>query len=144
MKRDLRFEAVYPNRPQEVWRALTDRDALAEWLMENDFAPQVGHKFHFRFKSKFGFRRAIPCEVLVVDEPRVLSFTWGDKGSVVTFRLEAVAEGTRLCLEHTGLSGPRGLALVWILGHGWVRKIERRLPALLAQTASRHSPRVEN
>jgi uncharacterized protein YndB with AHSA1/START domain len=144
MSRDLKLEAVYPNRPEEVWRALTDPEALGQWLMENDFVPQVGHKFHFRAKSKVGFQRTIPCEVLVVDEPRVLSFTWGEKGSVVTFRLQPVAEGTRLSLEHTGFRGARGLAVAWILGHGWVRKIEQRLPALIAQLVSGHGPHVKD
>jgi uncharacterized protein YndB with AHSA1/START domain len=88
VKRDLRFEAVYPNRLEEVWHALADSGSLADWLMENDFKPLPGHKFHFRSKSRFGIERLIPCEVLVVDEPRLLSWNWGDEGSVVTFRLE--------------------------------------------------------
>lgn len=136
MKRDLRFDAVYPSRPEDVWYALTDSGALASWLMKNDFQPRVGHKFHFRSKSRFGLERVIPCEVLEIDEPRVLSFSWGGRESVVTFRLEPVVEGTRLCLEHTGLSGVRGLALAWVLSHGWVHKIDRRLPAVLTQLAS--------
>ena len=75
----------------------------------------------------------IPCEVLVVDEPRLLSWNWGNEGSVVTFRLEPTAGGTRLTLEHTGLKGVRGLALAWVLSHGWARKINRRLSTLLAR-----------
>jgi uncharacterized protein YndB with AHSA1/START domain len=133
VKRDLHFEIVYPNPPEAVWRALTDSEALAGWLMENDFAPQVGHKFQFRVKSRFGTERIIACEVLKVDEPRVLSYTWGGKGSVVTFRLEPIAEGTRLCLEHKGLRGMRGLALAWVLSHGWAHKINQRLPSVLAR-----------
>jgi uncharacterized protein YndB with AHSA1/START domain len=136
VKRDLKFEAVYPNRLEEVWHALTDSGSLADWLMENDFKPLPGHKFHFRLKSRFGIERLIPCEVLVVDEPRLLSWNWGDEGSVVTFRLEAITGGTRLILDHTGLKGMRGLALAWVLSHGWARKIDRRLPAVLACAAS--------
>ena len=136
MKRDLRFEAVYPNRSEEVWHALTDSGSLAHWLMEIDFKPLPGHKFHSRSKSRFGIERLIPCEVLVVDEPRLLSWNWGDEGSVVTFRLEAITGGTRLILEHTGLKGVRGLALGWVLRQGWARKIDRRLPAVLAHAAS--------
>jgi uncharacterized protein YndB with AHSA1/START domain len=132
VKRDLRFEVVYPRRMEDVWHALTDPGALGSWLMENDFKPLPGHRFHFRSKSRFGFERLIPCEVLVVDEPRLLSWSWGDEGSVVTFRLVAIPEGTRLTLEHTGLKGARGIALAWILSHGWVHKIEQKLPAVLA------------
>jgi uncharacterized protein YndB with AHSA1/START domain len=133
VKRDLTLEIVYPNRPEEVWRALTNPDDLADWLMENDFAARIGHKFHFRSESRFGFERIIYCEVVEVDEPRVLSYSWGSAGSVVTFRLEPVAGGTRLRLEHKGSSGVRGLALAWVLSHGWAHKIDRRLPAVLAR-----------
>jgi uncharacterized protein YndB with AHSA1/START domain len=136
VSRDLRFEVVYPNRPEEVWRALTDADALAGWLMENDFAPRVGHRFHFRLKSRFGIERMIPCEVLEVEEPKVLSYRWGERGSIVTFRLEAVAEGTRLTLEHKGLRGLRGAAMAWVLRNGWARKIKERIPAVLAGIAA--------
>jgi uncharacterized protein YndB with AHSA1/START domain len=135
VKRDLSFEIVYPNRPEDVWHALTSSDALAGWLMENDFAPRIGHKFHFRSKSRFGFNRVIPCEVLEVDEPRVLSYSWGVKGSVVTFRLEPSVDGTRLRLEHKGLGGVRGIALAWVLTHGWRHKIDQRLPAVLTSIA---------
>jgi uncharacterized protein YndB with AHSA1/START domain len=51
VKRDLKFEAVYPNRMEEVWHALTDSGSLADWLMENDFKPLPGHKFHFRSRD---------------------------------------------------------------------------------------------
>jgi uncharacterized protein YndB with AHSA1/START domain len=136
VSRDLRFEAVYPHSPMEVWRALTDARELAAWLMDNDFLPRPGHRFHFRFRSQWGGERRIPCEVLVVEEPRELSFRWGDGGSVVTFRLAAENGGTRLTLEHTGLRGARGLAMAWVLGHGWVRKIHVRLPVVLGRIAT--------
>ena len=42
----------------------------------------------------------------------------------------------RLILEHTGLKGVGRLALAWVLSHGWARKIDRRLPAVLARAAS--------
>jgi uncharacterized protein YndB with AHSA1/START domain len=131
----LRFEAFCPQSPEEVWRALTDSRALAEWLMENDFLPYPGHRFHFRVRSRFGGERRVPCEVLTVEEPRLLSFRWGGK-SVVTFRLQAEAAGTRLTLEHSGLRGLRGSAMAWVLGRGWVRKIHERLPGVLTEMDS--------
>ena len=45
---ELLFEVTYPHSPERVWRALTDPKALAAWLMPNDFAPVVGHRFTFR------------------------------------------------------------------------------------------------
>jgi uncharacterized protein YndB with AHSA1/START domain len=37
---------LYP--PAKVWRAHTESSLMAEWLLENDFQPVVGHKFDFR------------------------------------------------------------------------------------------------
>ncbi len=136
MRRELNFEAVYPNPPGEVWRALTDPKRLADWLMENDFTPRVGHKFQFRMKTGLGIERTIECEVLEVDEPRTLSYRWGAGGSVVTFRLEPAGEGTRLRLEHKGFRGIRERAMAWVLSRGWKHKIQERLPASLGGTYS--------
>ena len=36
-------EIAYP--PEKIWRALTQPHLIAEWLMRNDFAPVVGHRF---------------------------------------------------------------------------------------------------
>jgi uncharacterized protein YndB with AHSA1/START domain len=137
VRRELHFEVAYPNPPKEVWRALTDPKELASWLMENNFAPRVGHKFQFQMKSRLGFSRAIECEVLEVDEPRTLSYRWGKDGSVVTFRLDPAAEGTTLHLEHKGFRGVRGRTLAWMLGRGWKRKIFERLPAILGRAGLR-------
>jgi uncharacterized protein YndB with AHSA1/START domain len=53
--RDVRLERVYLHPPELVWRALTDREVLAEWLMPNDFAPVVGHTFTMRTDPGPGF-----------------------------------------------------------------------------------------
>jgi uncharacterized protein YndB with AHSA1/START domain len=37
-----------PHPPAKVWRALTESDLLAKWIMSNDMKPIVGHKFTFR------------------------------------------------------------------------------------------------
>jgi uncharacterized protein YndB with AHSA1/START domain len=128
MKRDLRFEAVYPHPPERVWHALTDRRELAEWLMPNDF---LGHKFQFKTKSAPGFDGIVNCEVIEMDPPRRLAYAWrgGKLNSVVSFHSQPVAEGTRLVLEHTGFEGVGDLAS--LLGSGWKRMLEQRLPAVL-------------
>ena len=107
VNRDLRFEVTYPHPPAAVWRALTDPAALREWLMDSTFAEaRVGHQFTFRTTPRPGFNGIVYCEVLAVDPERRLSYSWhggwAGRPTVVTYTLEAVAEGTRLRLEHTG------------------------------------------
>jgi len=72
MKRDLRFEVVYKHPIEKVWRALTDSKAIAQWLMENDFEPRLGHKFMFHSKPQPGWDGKSYCEVTELDPPRRL------------------------------------------------------------------------
>ena len=123
MKRDLRFEAVYPFPPEDVWQAIADPEAMAEWLMQNDFRPVVGHKFQFRAPPQPGWDGIVNCEVLEVDPPRLLSYKWVSAGgavdTVLRWTLTAVPEGTNLVLEHTGFRGAKAIMISFILGSGW-------------------------
>ncbi len=131
----IKFEIVYPSSPSKVWKALTDRQALAAWLMENDFEPKLGHRFQFRTKPAPGFDGIVHCEVTAIEEPRLLAYTWSGGGheTVVTWRLEPVEGGTRLQLEHSGFRYLRGFFLSRLLGSGWNRMLKRRLPKVIGR-----------
>jgi uncharacterized protein YndB with AHSA1/START domain len=134
MKRDLHFEMTYRHAPEQVWQALTNADAMAQWLMPNDFLPIVGHRFQFRTKPAAGFDGIVQCEVLEVSPPERLVYTWtgGGVDTRLIWTLERVPEGTRLTLDHTGFKGLRGMLVSGILGKGWRSKILTiNLPALL-------------
>jgi uncharacterized protein YndB with AHSA1/START domain len=134
MKRDLRFENIYPYPPERVWRALTDPAAIADWLMPNNFEPRLGHKFQFKTQPRPGFDGIVNCEVQEIDPPRQLAYSWRGGGidTQVRFRLEPIAEGTRLTLEHTGFEGARALLVSYIMGSGWGSKIlKEQLPAAI-------------
>lgn len=85
--------------PERIWRALTQPHLLAEWLMNGDIAPVVGHRFDFR--EEWG---SIDCEVLEVEPNRELSYTWRAMGleSVVTWTLTPSDAGTHLRMEQKG------------------------------------------
>ena len=51
----IRVETIYAAPIGAVWRALTDPEELASWLMPNDFQPVVGHQFTFRTHPAPGF-----------------------------------------------------------------------------------------
>ena len=135
MAKTLRFEALYPHSVDQVWVALTDPAAIADWLMPNDFRPEVGHQFTFRTKPGPGFDGIVHCEVLELDPPRRLAYSWKGGGieTVVRYTLQAEGTNTRLVMEHVGFAGLRGFFVSRILGGGWKRIIGERLPAAAAQ-----------
>ncbi len=99
-------EREMPHPPEKLWRALTQPHLIAEWLMKNDFAPQVGH----RFKLRGEWGGVLDCEVLVVEPNKELAYTWNhvhddaafNLQSTVTFTLTPTAAGTRLRMEQSG------------------------------------------
>ena len=92
-------ERELPHPPEKIWRALTQPDLIAEWLMKNDFRPAVDHRFNLR--ADWG---AVDCQVLAVEPNRTLSYTWAAMGleSVVTWTLTPTGTGTRLRMEQSG------------------------------------------
>jgi uncharacterized protein YndB with AHSA1/START domain len=102
--RSVVIERGLPHPPQKVWRALTEGPLLKQWLLDNDFAPEIGHNFTFRSTPVAGWNGIIACDVLVVEPNRTLAYSWSSLGleSVVTFTLTLTATGTHLRMEHSG------------------------------------------
>ena len=105
-KRNVIVDRDLPFPAEKVWRALTQPHLIEEWLMTNDFRPEVGHRFNLT--GDWG--GVIDCEVLAVEPDRLLSYTWNHGHeeaafalqSVVTFTLEPMPNGTRLHVEQSG------------------------------------------
>ena len=102
--RSLVVEREMPHAPEKIWRALTESPLIDEWLMKNDFQPKVGHRFSFRTQPVANWSGVVDCEVLAVEKPRRLSYSWASMGvdQVVTWTLEPTAAGTRLRMEQSG------------------------------------------
>ena len=137
MKRDLVLKEVYAAPPALVWRALTDPALLKEWLMDNDFSPVVGARCRFRMKPQPGFSGVVNCEVLEVDEPRRLVYTWHGGGrwgkTTVAWTLKPTAAGTELTLEHRGFDGFLPFILSLMMGSGWKKKLSGKLADIVAR-----------
>ncbi|MDB5709927.1 MAG: polyketide cyclase [Sphingomonas bacterium] len=90
-------EISYP--PEKIWRALTQPHLIAEWLMNNDFAPVVDHSF--KFTADWG---SVDCQVQTVEPNRTLAYSWDAMGleSTVTWTLTPSASGTHLRMEQAG------------------------------------------
>ena len=133
MAREVNLSATYPQAPQDVWRALTDRRLLEQWLMPNDFEPRIGHRFTFRTDPAPGFDGIVHCEVLELVAERRLTIRWqgGGNDTIVTFSVEPAGSGTKLHLSHTGFTGIKGRLIGSMLGNGWRNMLDKRLPRLL-------------
>lgn len=123
---------------ERVWHALTDSATLSKWMLfkSNDFKPVVGHAF--QFSEAPGWTGVVDCEVIEVDKPHRLSYTWVSGGesnlphsTVVTWTLTEAEDGiTRLHLEQSGF---RSEAKQEIGGakYGWMSMLDQ-LQSLLA------------
>jgi uncharacterized protein YndB with AHSA1/START domain len=101
------LEQVYDAPIDQVWRALTDEQAMRAWYFPQlqKFEPVVGFDFTFTddgslYQKQWRVTRVVPG--------RQLAHSWVYQGypghSEVTFELIAEDSKTRLRLTHTGLA----------------------------------------
>ena len=127
-------ELLLPQSQQQVWDAIANSAALADWMYPNDFEPRVGHPFTFQVppKPEIGFEGlTVRCEVLECEPPSWLVFSWSVAGPVVdtrvSFRLQPEGNGTRLFFEHAGfdLTQPGGKQAFGGAQYGWGQMLEK-------------------
>jgi uncharacterized protein YndB with AHSA1/START domain len=138
---DIRIVREYPHPPAKVWRAMTDPALIPLWTATGaggraeGFTATVGTTFQFVAKPKPGWNGIVDCEVLEVNEPSLLRYSWtGDGGGDVTevlYRLEPHAGGTRFTYEHTGFTGISGVFMAKLLGRVRRKMLTVGLPAVL-------------
>ena len=117
MPNTVRLQRVLATRPEKVYRAFLEADALAKWLPPNGFActvhhlePKVGGKFKMSFRNfttgnghSFGgeYVELVPNERLrytdKFDDPKLAGEI------VVTVTLKKVSVGTELHIVQEGL-----------------------------------------
>jgi len=129
-----------------VWRAVTDPKLVARWTVTGQggrpvgFTPIVGSKFQLVAKPVPGWRGIVYSEVLEVDEPRLLRFSWrgeeDGKPTIVTYRIEPLGDGTRFTFEHTGFTGVGGFFMAKLLGAVRRKMLTVGLPAVLDDLAN--------
>ena len=98
MQRTIRIEKLLPHPREHVWKALTDARLLGSWLMENDFEPTLHRPFTFRMKPQRGWDGLTHCEVIELEAPHRVAFT---------YRGEASGEKTLSCATAVGLASER-------------------------------------
>lgn len=141
MKKNIKHTWFINHPVERVWEYLTTPEHISEWLMKNNFKPEVGYKFQFHTKPllNLGFDGIVYCEVLEVIHLKKLSYTWkGGPGkgkitldSVVIWTLLSKNGGTELTLEHKGFEGFKNFLGYIFMNSGWKAILRKRLPELI-------------
>lgn len=136
----IRKERFYPHPPEDVWVAISDPRALAEWLEPNDHQPVVGHKFQFRCDPGMCGPGVTECEVLEADPPRRLVWSWVHtckdpaqpkrEPMTIAWTLVPKDNGTLLILEHSGAEN-----IDWLTRNmmriGWGFMMKKLIPRVI-------------
>jgi uncharacterized protein YndB with AHSA1/START domain len=126
MTKDIKKELFIPKSQEDVWEALTNPVDISAWLMPTEnFKAEVKSRFTMQAKPMGSWDGKIYGEVLLVDKPNVLSYTWkGDQmksNTVVKWTLVPKDKGTLLVLDHSGFTGLSDYILGIFHALGWKR-----------------------
>lgn len=138
MSLSLNLDFQYTTSIEKLWNALTDSSKLAKWVaniqtgkpMDNDFKPVVGHRFQFRTEPSEYWDGIIEGEVLLVDAPNRVRYTWGtgDEIHTITWTLQDLGDGkVNLHLEQTGISNAQALGGAKYGWTTWCGELEKVL-----------------
>ncbi|MCC3373665.1 SRPBCC family protein [Cohnella sp. REN36] len=137
MSLTLNLDFQYKTTIEKLWSAITDSNKLSKWVvdnhtgqaMENDFKPVVGHRFQFRAQPTEWWNGIIEGEVLIVEEPNRLSYTWASgEQHTVTWTLQDLGGGkVNLHLEQTGISNEQALGGAKFGWTKWCGGLEKAL-----------------
>jgi uncharacterized protein YndB with AHSA1/START domain len=101
------FEFDLQHSLAKVWRALTDPELLAEWLLPaTGLKLELGAAFTLKTQSFPGWDGTVNCRILEVETHKKLSYAWVvgemELDTVVTFTLTPTELGTRLGVVQSG------------------------------------------
>lgn len=132
----IKINRFYPYAIEKVWAAITDADALSEWLMPTeDFVLKKDHQFKFKTKPSPGFDGIVHCKIIDIHVPNQITYHWQGgnmkQPTTVLWKLKQIEDGTVVELQHTGFEGLNGLIVRTILSFGWKSLLGKKLSAFL-------------
>lgn len=106
MNLNVSFTEFFPATPDQVWESLTNPKILGDWLMPNDFVPEVGKTFTFVPDHPTPWDGNVECKVLELVTGKRMVWSWTtagmDQPSRVEFELVPKGRGTELVFKHSG------------------------------------------
>ncbi|MDT7832088.1 SRPBCC domain-containing protein [Flavobacteriaceae bacterium S356] len=130
MKDVITKERVFKQPIDKVWNAISVGEEISAWFIKADFKAKKGYGYTFTASEEKGCVN-ITGEVKQSD-PYTLSYTWIVDGTTavttVTWKLESVDDGTKLFLEHSGISNYEGETAVKMFENfsgGWMNCMDQ-------------------
>lgn len=159
MNRTIRLKTFLPYKKHIIWSALTQKELLSKWFMENNIEPRINHEFEFKMAPQRGWDGITHCKIIAIEAGSQISYTYcgeatGEKAmacagihsekvaqaskgifaalnTILTFRLEPTCGGTLLFMEQSGYEGVKMMLISLIMQMGWKKQLRKKLPKLL-------------
>jgi len=134
MKDSITKEHVFHHSIDKVWEAISVAEKISNWFIPADFKAEKGYRYTF---TSTGEHCTQISGVVQEATPYTLVYTWIVSGTnattTVCWKLETIAEGTKLYLEHSGISNYKGdtaVSMFSSFNEGWnncITKLEQYL-----------------
>ena len=118
-------EKVFNHPIDKIWNAISKGDELSAWFIKADFKAEKGYNYTFTSEANEKGCTTISGEVKQ-STPYTLIYSWivadTNVETIVKWQLEALETGTKLYLEHSGISGYEGdtaVAMFESFNGGW-------------------------
>lgn len=129
----LSLEFELKHSPQKVWRAITERELLSQWLLPvlEGYRLERDAPFTLKTEPVQGWDGEVSCRFLEIAPMRELRFAWEVPGisTTVTLTLTPTSYGTRLDVTQSGFA-PTQKREFGGARYGW-NMMSERLQALL-------------
>ncbi|MGB5820495.1 MAG: SRPBCC domain-containing protein [Saonia sp.] len=116
-------EHVFNHPIDRVWNAISQAEEISNWFIKADFKAETGYAYTFNSK---GENCTQITGVVQKADPYTLVYTWivenTDAETTVKWVLEKVGQGTKLYLEHSGISnypGDTAVSMFNSFNGGW-------------------------
>ena len=124
MKDVITKEHFFSHPIDKVWNAISKEEEISTWFIKADFKAEKGYKYTFTASEEHGCTQ-ITGEVKSAD-PYTLVYTWivqnTNTETTVKWDLVQTPEGTKLLLEHSGISkypGDSAVSFFTNFNQGW-------------------------
>ncbi len=124
MKDVITKEHVFNHSIDSVWKAITKAEEISAWFIKADFKAEAGYAYTFEASEEQNCTKI--TGIVKQADPYTLIYTWVVQGTdtetTVSWVLEPLEKGTRLTLEHSGISGYPGdtaVAMFDSFKNGW-------------------------